>query len=94
MSRRGLLPQAHRAVTALNLDPADICFGASLVTLWRFVRRLAKETMAAGGDWRSVVDGIRPYTWELWRRLPFELEATLPAPRARLLGGASPPHGA
>ncbi|MGC1710840.1 MAG: FAD/NAD(P)-binding protein [Methyloceanibacter sp.] len=72
MSRRGLLPQAHRAVTALNLNPADICFGASLVTLWRFVRRLAKETMAAGGDWRSVVDGIRPYTWELWRRLPFD----------------------
>ena len=72
MSRRGLLPQAHRAVTALALDAKDIPFGASLVTLWRFVRRLAKETMAKGGDWRSVVDGIRPYTWELWRRLPFD----------------------
>ncbi len=72
MSRRGLLPQAHRAVTALPLDARDIPFGASLVTLWRFVRRLAKETMAKGGDWRSVVDGIRPYTWELWRRLPFD----------------------
>ena len=72
MSRRGLLPQAHRAVTALPIDPGDIPFGESLVTLWRFVRRLAKDTMARGGDWRSVVDGIRPYTWEIWRRLPFD----------------------
>jgi uncharacterized NAD(P)/FAD-binding protein YdhS len=72
MSRRGLLPQAHHAVTALALDPNDIPFGASLVTLWRYVRRLAKETMAKGGDWRSVVDGLRPFTWELWRRLPFD----------------------
>ena len=72
MSRRGLLPQAHRAVTALPIDPRDIPFGASLVMLWRWMRRLAKDTMAKGGDWRSVVDGIRPYTWELWRRLPFD----------------------
>jgi uncharacterized NAD(P)/FAD-binding protein YdhS len=72
MSRRGLLPQAHRPVAGLQIDPADIPFGESLVTLWRFMRRLAKETMAKGGDWRSVVDGIRPYTWEIWRRLPFE----------------------
>jgi uncharacterized NAD(P)/FAD-binding protein YdhS len=46
--------------------------GASLVTLCRWLRNLAKETMAKGGDWRSVVDGIRPYTWEIWRRLPFD----------------------
>lgn len=72
MSRRGLLPQAHHAVTALPIDPRDIPFGASLVTLWRWVRRLAKDTMAKGGDGRSVVDGIRPYTWEIWRRLPFD----------------------
>ena len=94
MSRRGLLPQAHRAVTALPIDPRDIPFGASLVTLWRWVRRLAKDTMAKGGDWRSVVDGIRPYTWEIWRRLPFEFEAALPPPRACLLGSAPSPHGA
>jgi uncharacterized NAD(P)/FAD-binding protein YdhS len=71
MSRRGLLPQAHHAVTALTIDAGDVPFGASLVTLWRFVRKLAKETTAKGGDWRSVIDGIRPYTWEIWRRLPF-----------------------
>lgn len=72
MSRRGLLPQAHRQVSALTLNPADIPFGASLVTLWRWLRGLAKDTMARGGDWRSVVDGIRPYAWEIWRRLPFD----------------------
>ncbi|MGV1013665.1 MAG: FAD/NAD(P)-binding protein, partial [Methyloceanibacter sp.] len=72
LSRRGLLPQAHRQVPVLTIDPDEIPFGASLVTLWRWLRTLAKDTMAQGGDWRSVVDGIRPYTWEIWRRLPFD----------------------
>jgi uncharacterized NAD(P)/FAD-binding protein YdhS len=72
MSRRGLLPQAHRNVPPLQIDANGIPFGASLVTLCRWLRNLAKETMAKGGDWRSVVDGIRPYTWEIWRRLPFD----------------------
>jgi uncharacterized NAD(P)/FAD-binding protein YdhS len=72
MSRRGLLPQPHRPVQALVLERRDIPFGTSLVTLWRWLRGLAKATMAEGGDWRSVVDGIRPNTWELWRRLPFD----------------------
>ena len=72
MSRRGLLPQAHRPVSALTLKRESIPFGASLVTLWRWLRRLAEDTVAPGGDWRSVVDGIRPYTWEIWRRLPFD----------------------
>lgn len=72
MSRRGLLPQAHRPVSALQLKREDIPLGASLVALWRWLRRLAKNTMASGGDWRSVVDGIRPYTWEIWRNLPFD----------------------
>ena len=26
--------------------------------------------MAAGGDWRSVIDAIRPYTQRLWHELP------------------------
>ena len=72
MSRHGLLPQAHRAVAALPIDPRDIPFGKSLATLWRFVRRLAADAVAKGGDWRSAVDGIRPYTWEIWRKLPFD----------------------
>lgn len=72
MSRRGLLPQVHRPVHALELDRRDVPFGASLVTLWRWLRGLVKATVAEGGDWRSAVDGIRPYTWELWQRLPFD----------------------
>jgi uncharacterized NAD(P)/FAD-binding protein YdhS len=72
MSRRGLTPQAHRAVSPRKFTPQEIPFGASLVTLWHWLRRKANETMAEGGDWRSVVDGIRPYTWEIWRKLPFD----------------------
>jgi uncharacterized NAD(P)/FAD-binding protein YdhS len=72
MSRRGLVPQAHRAVSPIKLDPNEVPFGASLVTLWRWVRRKVRETVADGGDWRSVVDGLRPYTWDIWRKLPFD----------------------
>jgi uncharacterized NAD(P)/FAD-binding protein YdhS len=72
VSRRGLLPQPHRQVEALPVDRSEIPFGASLVTLWRWLRRRAKEEVARGGDWRSVVDGIRPFTWEIWKQLPFD----------------------
>ncbi len=72
MSRRGLLPQAHRPVSPLTISRDDVPFGETLVTLWRWLRRLAKEVMAKGGDWRSAVDGIRPYAWEIWSRLPFD----------------------
>jgi uncharacterized NAD(P)/FAD-binding protein YdhS len=72
MSRRGLLPQAHRPVSALTLSAAEIPFGAELVELWRWFRALGQKTMAEGGDWRSAVDGIRPHAWEIWRSLPFD----------------------
>ncbi len=71
MSRRGLLPQAHRPVAAAALDAADIPFGASLTELWCWLRKRAQDAMAEGGDWRSVVDGIRPYAWEIWQSLSF-----------------------
>lgn len=40
--------------------------------------RLLREAATEEGDWRSVVDGLRPYTSGLWRDLP-------PAERARFL---------
>lgn len=72
MSRRGLLPLAHRPVSGLRLEAADVPFGASIVELWRWFRRLAQDTVERGGDWRSAVDGIRPCAWEIWRSLSYD----------------------
>jgi len=70
MSRRGLLPKPHRRVEPLRIEAADVPFGADLTVLLRWFRRLAEAQMAHGGDWRSVVDGIRPFTQRIWARLP------------------------
>lgn len=70
MSRRGLMAKAHRRVDALRIDESDIPFGASANHLLRWFRRRIDAHVAQGGDWRSVVDGIRPFTQRIWRELP------------------------
>jgi uncharacterized NAD(P)/FAD-binding protein YdhS len=72
LSRRGLLPQPHRPAAPLAIESLDIPIGASLSVLWRWLRKLAQERVANDGDWRSVVDGIRPYAWRIWRGLSFK----------------------
>jgi uncharacterized NAD(P)/FAD-binding protein YdhS len=70
MSRRGLLPRPHRRVEPLAIEAADVPFGADLTALLRWFRRLVEAQMAHGGDWRSVVDGIRPFSRQIRLRLP------------------------
>jgi len=70
ISRRGLLPRGHRRVEPLPIDQADIPFGKSMPELLRWLRQLGEAHIAGGGDWRSVVDGIRPYTQQIWQQLP------------------------
>jgi uncharacterized NAD(P)/FAD-binding protein YdhS len=70
LSRRGLLPQPHRQVEALRIDPADAPFGRDIATLCLWLRRRARQCEAEGGDWRSVIDGLRPHTQSLWRGMP------------------------
>jgi uncharacterized NAD(P)/FAD-binding protein YdhS len=70
LSRRGLLPKPHRRVPPLRIDEADVPFGASTSQLLRWLRHHVDAHRAQGGNWRSVVDGIRPFTQRLWRELP------------------------
>ncbi|MGJ5028255.1 FAD/NAD(P)-binding protein [Bradyrhizobium sp. HKCCYLS2038] len=70
ISRRGLMSHAHRQVDPVTVDERDVPFGASLGVLLRWLRSRVDDHVAAGGDWRSVVDGIRPFTQRLWQRLP------------------------
>jgi uncharacterized NAD(P)/FAD-binding protein YdhS len=70
MSRRGLLAKAHRRTDPMRIDESDVPFGASASQLLRWLRGRIDAHMAAGGDWRSVIDAIRPYTQRLWHELP------------------------
>jgi len=67
MSRHGLRPQGHRPVQPRPIDRAIIPFGASVVDLSRWLRSTIDKHAAQGGDWRSVIDGIRPFTQEIWQ---------------------------
>ncbi|SHN68762.1 FAD/NAD(P)-binding protein [Bradyrhizobium erythrophlei] len=70
MSRRGLMPTAHRRVPPLRIDEAQIPFGANASQLLRWLRHLVDVQRAQGGNWRGVIDGLRPFTQRLWRELP------------------------
>jgi len=67
VSRHGLLPLAHRHVPPLPIAEPDVPLGASLGHFTSWLRDLAAATVAAGGDWRSVVDGLRPYNQRIWQ---------------------------
>jgi hypothetical protein len=83
LSRRGLVPHAHRRVEPYKIDPSAAPLRAELSAMLAWLRRLAREREAAGGDWRSVVDGLRPFTQAIWRAMP-------PLRRERFLRHARP----
>jgi len=66
LSRRGLTPHGHAKAPA-PAAPLDI--EALPIRMSALLRRLRLESRQAG-DWRSVMDGLRPQTQALWRRLP------------------------
>jgi uncharacterized NAD(P)/FAD-binding protein YdhS len=70
MSRRGLLAKAHRRTDPMRVDESDVPFGASATRLLRWLRGRIDEHITSGGDWRSVIDAIRPFTQRLWHELP------------------------
>jgi uncharacterized NAD(P)/FAD-binding protein YdhS len=71
ISRHGLLPMAHRPVVPFAIARTDIPFGCEIAELARWLRRMTRAAEQQGADWRSVVDGIRPFTQELWQSLSF-----------------------
>jgi uncharacterized NAD(P)/FAD-binding protein YdhS len=75
LSRRGLLPRRHAAVT----PPAAALVGRPLPTtaagLTRALREQIEELVKEGGDWRAVIDGLRPSTQEIWQAMPVQERA-------------------
>jgi uncharacterized NAD(P)/FAD-binding protein YdhS len=72
LSRRGLLPQAHRRVEPAPISQTELPSPARLASLLGWLRARAREEMQSGGDWRSVVDGLRPHVQAIWRAMPSE----------------------
>jgi uncharacterized NAD(P)/FAD-binding protein YdhS len=70
ISRRGLMAKGHRRTAPLSFTEEDVPFGASASTLLRWFRHRIAAHAADGGDWRSVIDAIRPFSQRLWRELP------------------------
>jgi uncharacterized NAD(P)/FAD-binding protein YdhS/mannose-6-phosphate isomerase-like protein (cupin superfamily) len=76
LSRRGLLPCAHAQNPVSPIDPAvwlEPMLGGQPNTvqgLMRALRREMQRAQAAHGDWRGVIDGLRPYVARIWQSLP------------------------
>lgn len=79
VSRRGLLPQVHASTDPVCWRADELPKAAEgIAGLMRWIRAEARARQARGGDWRDVVDGLRPHLQALWRGLP------LPARRSFL----------
>lgn len=74
LSRRGLLPQHHRAaaVKAPPGSPPAAIWGAAgtLRAQLRAFRQHARVLAAQGGDWRDALAALRPYTAAIWQAWP------------------------
>lgn len=78
VSRHGLLPRVH----ADNpVTPRQVTLPEGPLTL-RVLFRAVREA-ASDGDWRGVVDGLRPRVPELWSRLPLREQRRFLALAAR-----------
>ncbi len=70
VSRHGLLPQVHAATASWPAPTVPDAARRSLGALLRVVREETRRAIAAGIDWRSVIDSLRGTSVELWRGLP------------------------
>jgi uncharacterized NAD(P)/FAD-binding protein YdhS len=69
LSRRGLLPQTHQAFVPVPLS-WNKNFPRTTRGLLRLIRAEIHAATVQGGNWRAVIDSLRPVTQEIWRSLP------------------------
>jgi uncharacterized NAD(P)/FAD-binding protein YdhS len=70
VSRRGLLPQAHRRVDPAAISDSELPSPTKLAPFLKWLRARVRDESRRGGDWRGVVDGLRPHTQAIWRAMP------------------------
>ena len=68
VSRRGLLPHGHGGTPAARpAEPRP--YPTRITALARSLRRQSAESEAASGTWHGVVDGLRPFTTDVWQAM-------------------------
>ncbi len=76
ISRRGLVPQAHRSsgVVPGVVDGAALAaaMGDTVRSYLRVLRAEVGRCHARGEDWRDVIGALRPHTARLWQRLTLD----------------------
>lgn len=71
VSRHGLYPHAHRvSATAPVVAESTVECARNARDLLHAIRTQAQAVQSTGGDWRAVVDGLRPSSNRLWAQLP------------------------
>lgn len=70
ISRRGLLPARHEPAEPFSIDADALPVADGLPALLHIVRKMIDQCAAQGKSWRSVIDGLRPHTKNVWNRLP------------------------
>lgn len=68
LSRRGLLPQSHKACAVWPPFWDEYC-PRTARGLLRLVRAQVEAAEARGSGWRAVIDSLRPFTSTIWRSL-------------------------
>lgn len=66
LSRRGLLPLGHPPEAIAPLSAPVHLGRGSPRQLMATLRKRVKEHQRRGGDWRAVVDSLRPWVQKLW----------------------------
>jgi uncharacterized NAD(P)/FAD-binding protein YdhS len=70
ISRRGLLPFAHRGFESYPSFFAEIEGSTSLLNIFSVVRKHFARAESIGIDVRAVIDSLRPDTQTVWMHLP------------------------
>lgn len=74
VSRRGLLPTAHRDRIPASVFSTTICTDllASVPSVSSYMKLVRQEVARSPEHWREVVAALRPITSELWGRLSLD----------------------
>jgi uncharacterized NAD(P)/FAD-binding protein YdhS len=71
LSRHGLVPQCHSPSLPWP-GFQDESLPRTIRGLVRLIRNQAAAAAEASGDWRAVMDSLRPLVQEIWQSLPIE----------------------
>ncbi|MFT4553879.1 MAG: putative NAD(P)/FAD-binding protein YdhS [Chlamydiales bacterium] len=73
LSRRGFLPKTHDLSSEESVGEWKWEKRRNLLLTVKTFRSRVREHMKRGGNWRSVVDSVRPYMQSLWKSFePYE----------------------